>query len=215
MTSRLTVLRPLALAAALVAGGAAQASISVYTDEAAFLAALSGSLVGTDSFDDFVNSSGPVTRDAGSLQYTVDASPRDNLIRTGGEEDGWLTAASKRNTLSFTNFSAGTFAAGAYFFGVTDGEQASKGIVVIDASGADQSAERQLTLTKRAETFFVGFISDAPLTSVTAKYVGGGGALTTVNNLTLAAPVPEPETYALLLSGLAVIGFIARRRREP
>jgi hypothetical protein len=28
----------------------------------------------------------------------------------------------------------------------------------------------------------------------------------------LAAPVPEPGTYAMLLAGLAVIGFIARRR---
>jgi hypothetical protein len=28
------------------------------------------------------------------------------------------------------------------------------------------------------------------------------------------APIPEPETYALLLAGLAAIGFIARRRRR-
>jgi hypothetical protein len=39
----------------------------------------------------------------------------------------------------------------------------------------------------------------------------------TADNLTLAtglvaAPVPEPETYALLLSGLGVLGFVARRR---
>ena len=27
------------------------------------------------------------------------------------------------------------------------------------------------------------------------------------------APVPEPETYSLLLGGLAAIGFVARRRR--
>ncbi len=29
-----------------------------------------------------------------------------------------------------------------------------------------------------------------------------------------AAPVPEPSTYALLLAGLGVVGFVARRRRE-
>lgn len=29
------------------------------------------------------------------------------------------------------------------------------------------------------------------------------------------AAVPEPETYAMLLSGLGLIGFIARRRQQP
>jgi hypothetical protein len=27
------------------------------------------------------------------------------------------------------------------------------------------------------------------------------------------APVPEPQTYALLLAGLGVVGFVARRRQ--
>ena len=29
------------------------------------------------------------------------------------------------------------------------------------------------------------------------------------------APVPEPSTYAMLLGGLAVVGFLASRRRRP
>jgi len=29
-----------------------------------------------------------------------------------------------------------------------------------------------------------------------------------------AAPVPEPETYALLLAGLGVVGFVASRRKQ-
>jgi hypothetical protein len=28
-----------------------------------------------------------------------------------------------------------------------------------------------------------------------------------------AAPIPEPETYAMLLAGLGLIGAVARRRR--
>ena len=33
-------------------------------------------------------------------------------------------------------------------------------------------------------------------------------------NLQIATPVPEPETNALMLAGLGVIGFIVRRRRR-
>jgi len=28
------------------------------------------------------------------------------------------------------------------------------------------------------------------------------------------APVPEPETYALMLAGLGLVGFISRRKRK-
>jgi PEP-CTERM motif len=33
-------------------------------------------------------------------------------------------------------------------------------------------------------------------------------------NYSVTAPVPEPETYALLLAGLGAVGFVARRRRN-
>ena len=36
-----------------------------------------------------------------------------------------------------------------------------------------------------------------------------GGVITTV-----PAAVPEPETYALMLGGLGVVGFLATRRRN-
>lgn len=32
-------------------------------------------------------------------------------------------------------------------------------------------------------------------------------------NVAVANPVPEPETYGMLLAGLAIVGAVARRRK--
>ena len=34
-------------------------------------------------------------------------------------------------------------------------------------------------------------------------------------NFSVTQPVPEPETYALMLAGLGALGFVSRRRRNP
>jgi hypothetical protein len=52
--------------------------------------------------------------------------------------------------------------------------------------------------------------------SVNSSFVAWGGspfATTKLAQATLAAPVPEPETYAMLLAGLGVVGAVARRRK--
>ncbi|MYM26959.1 PEP-CTERM sorting domain-containing protein [Duganella sp. CY15W] len=48
------------------------------------------------------------------------------------------------------------------------------------------------------------------------QYAVNGGAFQSFNNssLQLAAAVPEPETYAMLLGGLGVVGAVSRRRRK-
>ncbi|TXH73165.1 SdiA-regulated domain-containing protein [Thiobacillus sp.] len=50
---------------------------------------------------------------------------------------------------------------------------------------------------------------------VAEQLQGAGAPLNAQSQLiVLTAPVPEPETYALMLSGLGLIGYMARRRRR-
>lgn len=46
------------------------------------------------------------------------------------------------------------------------------------------------------------------------KAIGGSTAITQTGSSLVVTAVPEPETYALMLSGLFVVGFLARRRRQ-
>ncbi len=39
-----------------------------------------------------------------------------------------------------------------------------------------------------------------------------GATSSSLRDITVAAPIPEPQTYALMLAGLAAVGFAARRR---
>ena len=45
-------------------------------------------------------------------------------------------------------------------------------------------------------------------------FISGAAAFETDNHAVLAAPVPEPETYAMMLAGLGVMGLVARRRKQ-
>ena len=65
----------------------------------------------------------------------------------------------------------------------------SSGLVLVSGSNADDGLEP---------------VNAAYLSGITASF--NGTTLTVV-----AAPIPEPETYALMLGGLAAVAFIARR----
>lgn len=45
-----------------------------------------------------------------------------------------------------------------------------------------------------------------------AQFKIGNGSFTTFSTSDTLAPVPEPETFAMLLAGLGLVGFAARRK---
>jgi hypothetical protein len=54
---------------------------------------------------------------------------------------------------------------------------------------------------------------DAPFALTLSGIAGQRAAYSGELSVTPTAPVPEPQTYALMLAGLGVMGILARRRR--
>jgi hypothetical protein len=213
-----------AAALAWAACTSAQAGIVVYTNAGAFAAA--SPVSGTDSFDSLPagTSTGPLARSAGLFSYSVNAVPNPDLYNTGGwtppgvlyaagnSPDRWLSTNTADDTLVFFNLN-GAGGIGGLFFGSDIDGQFLAGtmlrLVATDASGA----VTQL-LTNPTTSTFLGFRSDTGLLSlqVSAIQPGIGNQWATVNNLVVAAPVPEPASMALVLAGLAALAAVPRRR---
>lgn len=74
-----------------------------------------------------------------------------------------------------------------------------------------------LTPAQQTEATLAGAFAD-PLNrvglSASVNLATGGFETFFVANSGTVAPIPEPETYALMLAGLAAVGFVAKRRRR-
>lgn len=216
MNAQPTLLKTAAAAALLAGLGTAQAAITIYTTQFQFLGAVSGAA--TDTFEDLATLSpepGPLTRTVGSYGYTASAGPESPDFYTAGRFNVWLTTNAPEDTITFDGFTGGVSAIGGRFFGSDSAGHIDAGESLI-LTATDSTGSVTQTLVDAGRFSFVGFVSDGAITSltVTAVQPGRGNVFPTVNNLVLASIVPEPETYALLLAGLAGVGMLLRRRRE-
>lgn len=100
------------------------------------------------------------------------------------------SAASVLNTLNTQNISDGTY-----------GIYAPNNTAV--ALWSFVSGLQTHTVSLAAGSYVYKVFGDA---SASAAY--------TLNSIATVTPVPEPETYAMLLAGLGVIGFVAKRRNK-
>ncbi|WP_313703489.1 PEP-CTERM sorting domain-containing protein [Massilia sp.] len=199
-------LKSLAAAVLLCVASGAQAQIDVYTDRTAFLAAVGG--YGVDTYDDLAVQlyESPFARSAGSYGYT--ASADSGLYGAGSGGDGWLTPNVDNEAIIFSNFAPGIVGFGGYFFGSDiNGAFVPNGTLQFTAT---DGSTLDYTLTGATTTSFVGFVSSSPLASV--SLISGGDYWATANDVTLAMPIPEPETYAMMMLGLGVVGWMRRRR---
>ena len=199
-------LKPLCFAALLCAAAAAQAGITVYTSQAAFLAAVHAP--GVDTFDDLV---GPIPgpdflhRTAGG--YTYDVYSFAGLFGAdGGPTDGWLSNNFNTSPIVFSNFSGGVRAFGGHFFTIDSMGGYTLGDIVL--TGIDGGV-LTYNLNGAATTDFLGFVSSTPLAAITLTPGADPGWYAAANNVVLA--VPEPAAYGMLLAGLGLVGAMTRR----
>ncbi|NHZ90355.1 PEP-CTERM sorting domain-containing protein [Massilia sp. CCM 8733] len=134
------------------------------------------------------------------------------------EADGFFAGGNKGNTFidnySFTLAQAGEFAAG--IFSVTGSAKTGLDITefnLIDSTGSLFGGTLLSTGATDQWSLSTSSLNAGTYTLQVKGSILGNTVGRYSTNIALA-PVPEPETYAMMLAGLGLLGFTARRRNK-
>ena len=100
------------------------------------------------------------------------------------------------------------------------GTTISNQFVFTTDSGAEiQDWNVQLAFTSGATTFSLSTSPGVASASITnpggADRIPVAGIIKVCTGIWCVAPIPEPATYAMMLAGLALMGFVGGRRKHP
>ena len=210
-----------ALAAALTLGsvGGASAAITTFTDRGAFQAALGGfsienfnSVVGEPSFQSSPLIVGSLTLQGFGTQFDrnfIDQPPQQFSVFDIDGTTNVNAVTADGGTGGFTiTFASAVTGFGADFAAFQDFVLRSQ---IVIGSDIVQPAINGGNVVQ-----FLGYTSTTPFTSVRFEGVGAadGFAFDNVTFGGVAAAVPEPATWAMMLIGFAGLGFASQARRR-
>ncbi len=206
-------LRLLAAVAAALAISAAPAHATLINNAASIAAP--ANVIDFESFDGLLTT-GPLAV-AANVTFTGDAgSELGANNRTLGMNGAWgvgnyFAATGFVGELRFT-FAGLSSGAGALVNHYADGVLPFN--MVVSAYGANNQIieTHSVTVSTAFDSYnegkFVGITRNtADISSISFK-----GAGLVVDNVTFTTPVPEPESYAMMLAGLVLLGALKRRR---
>jgi PEP-CTERM motif len=204
------------IAAAVIAAATLPAQAALIDNAGALAAPVS--VIDFEAFDGFLTS-GPEML-AADLTFTGDSGAElGAFVRDLGDNGAWgvgnhFAATGFVGELRFTF--AGLSAGAGAFVNHFALDALSGLAVVVTAYGDNNQIIETHTVTVDTswdsynEGSFIGITrASADIRSLSFKGVG-----VVVDDFSYTAPVPEPETYALMLAGLGMVGWLTRRRKQ-
>ena len=183
------------------------------------LGALSASAGGTSTTNDanvlsfFFNVAAGITSVSAQFVFGTDEFPTQNVTDIFGFfvdgvnyakfGNGQLISNTSGNPTNFISNPVGAGLYGIEYNGLT---QVFTVTGILGAGDGEGTHTLTIGIADTADTIFDSGVFVASLRAGTAT--GGGGIDPVVPG------IPEPETYALMLAGLAAMGFVARRRKN-
>ena len=177
-----------------------------------------------DNFEDLALNTPGVTADNGSVISMANSSAIDSVDADDGTVDGsGANGASfvAGNSISFS-FNGAALGILPTHAGIVFTDDTQGALITFEAFDQNGVSLGSVSATLGDSTFYSTTKDDR---FFGAENAGGISRIvisdnSSPNNLEvdhlqygLSAPVPEPETYALMLAGLGLVGFAARRRR--
>lgn len=197
----------------LACQGELLASVTVYHDEATFLAA--NDIVSTETFDEFptvTTFSSPVTIDSVNYETTIPGVFRAG-INFGGTVSSPNDFGSNRIAEDFLTFGAGGYVHGVgfWFGGLSGGLPVPHWEILVEETDGNIATEDvpDMTFPK-----YFGFSSPLGINMVTLHIFGGlgtGGSNWSIDNVSRTEIIPEPSTLVLLVLGLLGVGWLGRK----